>query len=105
MHEDCLIYAQEHLEEFKRKSLDVDVFEFCEPVFQLGKTHGSRCFIQRIVAKFPKQDYGEISKKKARNLVGFSSLAKDSTKFICVLILCVFSLCEKNLQSGWKCLI
>ncbi|XP_043269403.1 uncharacterized protein [Venturia canescens] len=37
MHEDCFTYAQEHLEEFKRKSLDVDVFEFCEPVF----THGN----------------------------------------------------------------
>ncbi|CAD1473185.1 unnamed protein product, partial [Heterotrigona itama] len=32
LHEDCLNYAYERLEEFKQKSLALDEFDFCEPV-------------------------------------------------------------------------
>ncbi|KAK9294002.1 hypothetical protein QLX08_011208 [Tetragonisca angustula] len=36
LHEDCLNYAYERLEEFKQKSLALDEFDFCEPVFIQG---------------------------------------------------------------------
>ncbi|XP_043798597.1 protein-L-isoaspartate O-methyltransferase domain-containing protein 1-like [Apis laboriosa] len=36
LHEDCLEYAYERLEEFKQKSLALDEFDFCEPVFIQG---------------------------------------------------------------------
>ncbi|XP_043506922.1 protein-L-isoaspartate O-methyltransferase domain-containing protein 1-like [Frieseomelitta varia] len=36
LHEDCLNYAYERLEEFKQKSLALDEFDFCEPVFVQG---------------------------------------------------------------------
>lgn len=39
LHEDCLNYAYERLEEFKQKSLALDEFDFCEPVFIQGDTH------------------------------------------------------------------
>lgn len=38
LHEDCLRYAYERLEEFKQKSLALDEFDFCEPMFIQGKT-------------------------------------------------------------------
>ncbi|XP_015178456.1 PREDICTED: protein-L-isoaspartate O-methyltransferase domain-containing protein 1-like [Polistes dominula] len=36
LHEDCLKYAYERLEEFKQKSLALDEFDFCEPSFVQG---------------------------------------------------------------------
>ncbi|OAD54802.1 Protein-L-isoaspartate O-methyltransferase domain-containing protein 1 [Eufriesea mexicana] len=36
LHEDCLKYAYERLEEFKQRSLALDEFDFCEPVFVQG---------------------------------------------------------------------
>lgn len=36
LHEDCLKYAYERLEEFKQKSLALDEFDFCEPLFIQG---------------------------------------------------------------------
>ncbi|KAK0178930.1 hypothetical protein PV327_007769 [Microctonus hyperodae] len=36
LHKDCLDYAYEKLEEFKQKSLALDEFDFCEPVFMHG---------------------------------------------------------------------
>ncbi|XP_076756891.1 uncharacterized protein LOC143426993 [Xylocopa sonorina] len=36
LHEDCLEYAYERLEEFKQESLALDEFDFCEPVFIQG---------------------------------------------------------------------
>ncbi|KAI4504048.1 hypothetical protein M0802_000519 [Mischocyttarus mexicanus] len=36
LHEDCLKYAYERLEEFKHKSLALDEFDFCEPSFVQG---------------------------------------------------------------------
>lgn len=36
LHEDCLRYAYERLEEFKQKSLALDEFDFCEPMFIQG---------------------------------------------------------------------
>lgn len=38
LHEDCLRYAYERLEEFKQTSLALNEFDFCEPVFIQGKT-------------------------------------------------------------------
>lgn len=37
LNKDCLDYAYEKLEEFKQKSLALDEFDFCEPVFMHGK--------------------------------------------------------------------
>ncbi|XP_014228497.1 uncharacterized protein LOC106653533 [Trichogramma pretiosum] len=36
LHEDCIQYSQDRLEEFKQKSLALDEFDFCEPVFIQG---------------------------------------------------------------------
>ncbi|XP_043252167.1 protein-L-isoaspartate O-methyltransferase domain-containing protein 1-like isoform X2 [Colletes gigas] len=36
LYEDCLKYAYERLEEFKQKSLALDEFDFCEPLFVQG---------------------------------------------------------------------
>ncbi|KAK0089358.1 hypothetical protein PV325_007703 [Microctonus aethiopoides] len=36
LNKDCLDYAYEKLEEFKQKSLALDEFDFCEPVFMHG---------------------------------------------------------------------
>ncbi|EZA62538.1 protein-L-isoaspartate O-methyltransferase domain-containing protein 1 isoform X2 [Ooceraea biroi] len=36
LHEDCLKYAYERLEEFKQKSLALNEFDFCEPLFIQG---------------------------------------------------------------------
>lgn len=36
LHEDCLKYAYDRLEEFKQKSLALNVFDFCEPIFMQG---------------------------------------------------------------------
>ncbi|XP_012227524.1 protein-L-isoaspartate O-methyltransferase domain-containing protein 1 [Linepithema humile] len=36
LHEDCLKYAYERMEEFKQKSLALNEFDFCEPVFIQG---------------------------------------------------------------------
>ncbi|XP_029667518.1 protein-L-isoaspartate O-methyltransferase domain-containing protein 1-like [Formica exsecta] len=36
LHEDCLKYAYERLEEFKQKSLALNEFDFCEPIFVQG---------------------------------------------------------------------
>lgn len=36
LHEDCMNYAYERLEEFKQKSLALDEFDFCEPSFVQG---------------------------------------------------------------------
>lgn len=37
LNSDCMEYAYEKLEEFKQKSLALDEFDFCEPVFIQGK--------------------------------------------------------------------
>lgn len=37
LHEDCLKYAYDRLEEFKQKSLALNEFDFCEPIFIQGK--------------------------------------------------------------------
>lgn len=37
LNKDCFDYANERLEEFKQKSLALDEFDFCEPVFIHGK--------------------------------------------------------------------
>lgn len=39
LHEDCLKYAYERLEEFKQNSLALNEFDFCEPLFIQGKTN------------------------------------------------------------------
>lgn len=39
LHEDCLKYANERLEEFKQKSLALNEFDFCEPLFIQGKRY------------------------------------------------------------------
>ncbi|XP_014205274.1 protein-L-isoaspartate O-methyltransferase domain-containing protein 1-like [Copidosoma floridanum] len=36
LHEDCIKYAYDRLEEFKQKSLAMDEFDFCEPIFIQG---------------------------------------------------------------------
>ncbi|KAJ8682855.1 hypothetical protein QAD02_018647 [Eretmocerus hayati] len=36
LHEDCVKYAYDRLDEFKQKSLALDEFDFCEPVFVQG---------------------------------------------------------------------
>lgn len=37
LHDDCLKYSYDRLEEFKQKSLALDEFDFCEPRFIKGK--------------------------------------------------------------------
>lgn len=37
LHEDCLRYAYDRLEEFKQTSLALNEFDFCEPIFMQGK--------------------------------------------------------------------
>lgn len=37
LHEDCVRYSYDRLEEFKQRSLALDEFDFCEPVFVQGK--------------------------------------------------------------------
>ncbi|XP_029156391.1 protein-L-isoaspartate O-methyltransferase domain-containing protein 1-like [Nylanderia fulva] len=36
LHQDCLQYAYDRLEEFKQKSLALNEFDFCEPIFTQG---------------------------------------------------------------------